>query len=118
MTNLVEIQIQIAKLQKQASAIKSREFDRTVAEILVKMQAFGITLKDLQLGKRGAGLSKKTKTPVANSVSKVPTKKPAKVAAKYKGPSGEVWSGRGLTPKWLVALGADGRKMEEFLTKN
>ena len=118
MSNLVEIQIQIAKLQKQASAIKSREFDRTVAEILVKMQAFGITLKDLQPGKRRVGLSKKTKTPVANSVSKVLTKKPAKVAAKYKGPSGEVWSGRGLTSKWLVALEAEGRKKEEFLIQN
>ena len=118
MTNLVEIQIQIAKLQKQASAIKSREFDKAVAEILFKMQAFGITLKDLHLSKRHAGLSKKTKMPVWDSVSKVPAKKPAKVAAKYKGPSGEVWSGRGLTPKWLVALGADGRKKEEFLIKN
>ena len=118
MTNLVEIQSQIAKLQKQANAIKSRDFNRAVAEILFKMQALEITLKDLQLGKRHAGLSKKTKTPVGNSVSKVPTKKPAKVAAKYKGPSGEVWSGRGLTPKWLVALGAEGRKKDEFLIKN
>lgn len=118
MTNLVQIQIQIAKLQKQASEIKSREFDKAVGEVLVKMQAFGITLKDLQLGKRRAGLSKKTKTPVANSVSKVPSKKPTKVVAKYKGPSGEVWSGRGLTPKWLVALGAEGREKEEFLIKN
>lgn len=117
MTNLVEIQIQIAKLQKQASAIKSREFDKTVAEILVKMQAFGITLKDLLPGKRRAGQSKKTKMPVAKSAAKVLTKKPEKVAAKFKGPSGEVWSGRGLTPKWLVALGAEGRKKEEFLIK-
>ena len=118
MSHLVEIQIQIAKLQKQANAIKSREFGKAVAEILVKMQALGITLKDLQLGNRHAGLSKKTKTPVANSVSKVPPKEPAKVAAKYKGPSGEVWSGRGLTPKWLGALVAEGRKKDEFLIKN
>lgn len=34
MSNLVEIQGQIEKLQKQANEIKSREFDKTVHEIL------------------------------------------------------------------------------------
>src|SRR5665647_2409204 len=55
MSELIEIQSQIEKLQKQASDIKAREFGKTVQDILVKMQAFGITLKDLQPGKaRGA----------------------------------------------------------------
>ena len=53
MNNLIEIQNQINKLQKQASDIKAKEFDKTIQEIVAKMQAFGITLKDLQnAGKR------------------------------------------------------------------
>jgi len=51
MSNLIEIQSQIEKLQKQATEIKTREFAITVQDILAKMQAFGITLKDLQSGK-------------------------------------------------------------------
>ncbi len=38
-----------------------------------------------------------------------------KRAAKYRGPNGEEWSGRGRMPKWLAALEAEGRGREEFL---
>ena len=36
-------------------------------------------------------------------------------AAKYRGPNGEEWSGRGRMPKWLAALEAEGRNREELL---
>jgi DNA-binding protein H-NS len=39
-----------------------------------------------------------------------------KVAAKYRGPSGELWAGRGATPRWLVAaMKETGKKREDFL---
>lgn len=116
MSNLIDIQSQIEKLQKQASEIKAKEFNSTVQDILAKMQAFGITIKDLQNAKPAkasqAGRGKKA----------VAAKKPAKasktagvaVAAKYRGPNGETWSGRGLTPKWLAALVAQGQSKESF----
>jgi DNA-binding protein H-NS len=38
------------------------------------------------------------------------------VAAKYRGPSGETWSGRGANPRWLVAtMKETGKKREDFL---
>jgi DNA-binding protein H-NS len=40
------------------------------------------------------------------------------VAAKYRGPNGETWSGRGLTPRWLTLLLAQGQSKEEFAIKN
>lgn len=62
MNNLVDIQNQIQKLQKQASEIKDREFGKTVQDILAKMQAFGISVKDLQAamagGRKGRGKAK------------------------------------------------------------
>ncbi len=39
------------------------------------------------------------------------------LAAKYRGPSGETWSGRGRIPKWLQTLEAEGRSREEFRTE-
>ena len=57
-SNLIDIQSQIEKLQKQATDIKSREFDKTVQDILAKMHAFGITVKDLQPAKRRAAKGK------------------------------------------------------------
>jgi DNA-binding protein H-NS len=114
MSNLIEIQIQIEKLQKQADEIKSREFDNIVEEIRAQMQAFGITIKDLQAGK-GRGKSKAAKAKATKGVVSVAAKKNrAVVAAKYRGPNGETWSGRGLTPKWLTALIAQGQSKESF----
>jgi len=121
MSNLIEIQSQIEKLQKQATEIKTREFAITVQDILAKMQAFGITLKDLQLGKVR---STKSKGKIAKGAKSLPAKakkkeKPATVvAAKFRGPNGETWSGRGLTPRWLAALLAQGKTKDEFAVKS
>lgn len=37
-----------------------------------------------------------------------------KVAAKYRGPNGEEWTGRGRMPNWLAMLEASGRDRSEF----
>jgi len=34
--------------------------------------------------------------------------------AKFRGPNGEEWSGRGRLPRWLAALEAEGRSRDEF----
>ena len=134
MSNLIEIQSQIEKLTKQASEIKAREFDKTVQEIIAKMNAFGISLKNLQQalggkrqtgvsrsGKGKLGASKRTagKKSVASSKSKSTKSKSAGtvVAAKFRGPNGETWSGRGLMPRWLSALVAQGQTREDFAVK-
>ncbi|MDD2923598.1 H-NS histone family protein [Rhodoferax sp.] len=103
MTSLIDIQNQIALLQKQADELKAKEFDKTVQEILAKMEAFGITLDDLQGGKaRGRKVTNK------------PGKSSNPAPAKYRGPNGETWSGRGLMPRWLAALVAQGQSKESF----
>lgn len=120
MSNLIDIQGQIEKLQKQASEIKKREFDKTIQEILAQMQAYDITVKDLQVHKgrrtktkekiRADGLVKRVKRVTSSSAKK--NSRP--VAAKYRGPNGETWSGRGLMPRWLSALVAQGKSKEIF----
>jgi DNA-binding protein H-NS len=123
MSNLIEIQNQIEKLTKQASEIKAREFDKTVQEILAKMAAFGIALKDLKSVKSGKSGRRKTAKTSQEATGKTPAKRRGKasgavVAAKFKGPNGESWSGRGLMPRWLSALVATGRSKEEFAIKS
>lgn len=118
MSNLIDIQSQIEKLQKQAAEIKSREFDKTVQDILVKMQAFGITVKDLQPGKGRKSSKSKGKVATKRVATGGKKKTGATVAAKYRGPNGETWSGRGLAPRWLAALLAQGRSKEDFAIKN
>jgi len=119
MDNLIDIQVQIQKLQKQAEEIRSKEFSKTVQEIVEKMQAFGITLKDIQvnLGKPRAGKGRSKAVAKKPAAKKAGTKIGVSVAAKYRGPNGETWSGRGLMPRWLATLVAQGCKKEEFAIK-
>lgn len=117
MNNLMDIQGQIEKLQKQANDIKARDFDNTVQDILARMQAFGITVKDLAPGKR-RGTKGKAKPQVPGKRAASATKKVSiPVPAKYLGPEGQTWSGRGLMPRWLSALVAQGQTKEEFAIK-
>ncbi len=119
MSNLIDIQSQIKKLQKQEADIRAREFDITVQEILAKMQAFGITAKDLAADKRRAGKGKtKAKAAAPGKRASAAGKKPGNpVPAKFRGPNGETWSGRGLMPRWLSALVAAGQPKENFAIK-
>lgn len=119
MSNLIDIQSQIEKLQKQANEIKAKDFSATVKEILSKMQAFGITVKDLQSPKAGKGAKagRPAKAKGAVKAPKAARKVGTPVAAKFRGPNGETWSGRGLTPKWLTSLVAQGQSKESFAVK-
>ena len=119
MSSLIDIQSQIQKLQKQASEIKAKEFHGTVQDILAKMQAFGITIKDLQSAKPAksgkAAKAGRGRPKAGQAKSATGTKKSTNaVAPKFRGPNGETWSGRGLTPKWLTALIAQGQTKESF----
>jgi DNA-binding protein H-NS len=117
MSNLIDIQSQIEKLQKQANEIKSKEFNSTVQDILTKMQAFGITIKHLQTAKpvKSSVSGAKPKSKVSGAPKGVPKKAGVAVAPKYRGPQGETWTGRGLMPKWLSVLTAQGQSKESFL---
>lgn len=117
MSNLIEIQSQIEKLQKQANDIKAKEFARTVQEIVAQMRAFGITSKDLQ---SGSARKEKAKVKVSTKAATGKARKAGTttVPAKYHGPNGETWSGRGLTPRWLAALVTQGKKKEDFAINN
>ena len=115
MSNLMELQGQIEKLQKQANDIKAREFDKTVADIKAHMLAFGITAKDLT-AKKTLGKGKGKAVKVVRAVKAAGgTKKVGKpVEAKFRGPNGESWSGRGLMPKWMQSLVAEGKSKQDF----
>ena len=116
MNNLADIQAQIEKLRIQEQQIKAKDFSKTVLDIQEKMKAFGITVKDLQFsksGKRSASRdasAKKPGKPITGLAG-------SKVAAKYRGAEGQSWSGRGLMPRWLKTLVAEGRTKDEFLVR-
>ena len=120
MSDLMEIRGQIQALEKQAAEMKARDFSKTVQDIREKMEVFGITVKDLQTVKRGPKPGKAKKEAVPKKAAIPGAKKTAgkPVAAKFRGPNGETWSGRGLSPRWLTTLVEQGANREDFAIKD
>lgn len=99
MTTYSELLKQIESLTRQAENLRQSEIDKVIADIKEKMEQYGLTAADLGAQKTTARAKKGT----------------GKVAAKYRNPaSGETWSGRGRTPKWLADAEAAGKKRESF----
>lgn len=93
------IQAEIAKLQKQAEALRKTEVAGVITKIKEAIAAYALTAADLGLG-RGA--------PKAAPASKAKSrkKKSASVGvAKYRDPkSGKTWTGRGKPPAWIAGV--------------
>ena len=96
MSTYAELMQQINDLKVQAEQLRIRERDQFIAEVRERIHAYEITPADL-FGK-------------PKGVKVVGT-----VAVKYRDTNGNVWSGRGRQPFWLVKALAVGKKREDFL---
>lgn len=96
MATYAELVAQAQALMQQAENTRKQELATVISDIKTKMTEYGITLEDL--GAKSVGRSK-VKSPME---------------AKYKGPQGQLWSGRGRRPDWVNQALAAGRNVEEF----
>ncbi len=109
--------IDLATLKKLADSAsekfnkrKQSELKDMVARWLAEAAAVGYSAGDVMAelrGGRSEGGAKRGRAPRAD--------KGATAAPKYRGPNGELWSGRGQPPKWMKPLLATGKKKEDFL---
>jgi len=130
--------ISVAKQRKVA--LKKRKPIAAVREKIAKAAANeGYTLDELfataaasaparkqratkKVGKRGAKRAAKSAAPGAPAKRGRKAKTPGpraggKVAPKYRNPANpeEVWSGRGMTPRWLASYLQQGKSKDDFL---
>ncbi len=102
LAELVQLRDEVQSALNGKIAMERRELETKLAEI-----------ENLQTGSKKSGAGKGRH--VENG-RKHPAKG-KKAAPKYRGPNGETWAGRGLTPRWLVELEAKGKKRDQFLIK-
>lgn len=96
MASYKELVAQRDKLEKQIEEAHAREVAEVIVELKQKIQAYGLSAKDLGLAT----------TDTRRRAARAP------LAAKYMNPAtGETWSGRGRAPKWI------GKSKEKFLIK-
>ena len=113
MNELVKLRQQITEMQKQAAELQKKNRPAVLAELREQMAAYGITAEELS---RPAAKAAKPRQPLAKSASPAKNKKPAVPSpAKYRGPEGQEWTGRGTAPKWLNDLVAVGKTRDDFL---
>ncbi|MDB5743620.1 MAG: nucleoid protein [Polaromonas sp.] len=76
------------------------------------MSAYGISAEELS---RPAPKARPKALPV-KATNPAKGKKPVVASpAKYRGPQGQTWTGKGSAPKWLNDLVATGKTREDFL---
>ena len=85
-----------------------------LAEFEARAAELGTTLQDL-LPSAAPTTSARRRRRVEDTGEKGDGDGRRRPAAKYRGPNGEAWSGRGRTPRWLRALEAEGRDRREFI---
>jgi len=93
---------QIMQLRRQAETLRNQERSSVIEEIRKKIAEYGISASDLKLSARGGGRRAVSASPAARTV-------------KYRGPSGETWSGgRGRKPRWVTEALAAGKSLSDF----
>jgi DNA-binding protein H-NS len=102
---------ELNQVLKRAQSLKDAKLDSAKEDFMARMKAEGEQL-GLDLGSLFGGPTpvKRGRKPAGEAKSARPP-----VAAKYRSPTGDEWSGRGRMPKWLQAAEAEGRSRDEFL---
>jgi DNA-binding protein H-NS len=107
------LKARIAALQKQLAAAENSKAP-AIRKVRALMKKLGVTMANLaetptaKAVKRGSRRGRPRK---ANAASKKPA---TKVPVKYLDDKGNVWTGRGKTPKWIVQAENDGMIRESF----
>jgi DNA-binding protein H-NS len=105
----------VVKAAQERKAFLAKRFPaaKVKAQVVKFVTAHGYSVEELF----GAGAARRKAASTQAPAKR--TRKIGKVAPKYRNPadSSETWSGRGRTPRWLSALLAKGKKIEQFLIK-
>ncbi|MGJ7528914.1 H-NS histone family protein [Variovorax sp. GB1P17] len=105
----LQVQKQIAQLQKEADTLRKKEAAGVLARIKEAISVYGFTAEELGVGTR------KTKAAAAPVAKRKGAKKGAVKSAKsasaprFKDDQGNVWGGRGPRPAWFKAALESGK---------
>ncbi|RZJ13267.1 MAG: H-NS histone family protein [Rubrivivax sp.] len=113
--NLQTLLKQIAQLQKQADALRSREKADVVGRIQEAISHYGISADELFGG--ASAPRKRAAAKATGRPRKTAVKKPGGVA-KYTDGAGRTWSGVGKRPNWFKDALAAGKQAEDMLVKS
>jgi DNA-binding protein H-NS len=107
-TTLQEITAQIEQLQRQAELLRAKHKKPVITAIIQAMTQYGITHHELRAAGNGG----------ASPNGTVRRRKTRRVPPKYRNPkTGETWSGRGRTARWIAEAEREGKSRNKFLIR-
>ncbi len=108
-SQIAKLKKQLELLQKKESAVKSKQQERALSQIVKLARENLITAKDIEAALK-RGVSKKRVT-AQKTTSKKSSLKGKPVAPKYRNPQNaeQTWTGRGIAPTWIQALKTEGK---------
>ena len=119
MPTYAELKHQIKKMSQEAERLRKKELASIIKDVRTKIVEFGLTASDIGLNSlprnRSADdvqLDRKKGSPKKSRVGRA-ERKP--VPPKYADQKGNLWSGRGKAPRWMVEEISNGRSMNDFL---
>lgn len=124
MEELQRAQDRVAKLREQNRLKAIADVVEKIRMYDLKLDELGFTIATTRSGTRGKSGLSSTAHPsvpgggVPQMIEGVKADGRSQVKAKYEGPQGQPWSGRGKPPKWMVPLLEAGAKKEDFLVKS
>lgn len=108
--SLKSIETQIRKLQARAQALRDKDRKPVIAAIAKQMKAHDISIAEIT-----AALNSKTRGPARGAAKSGAAKPRSKVEPKFRNPdTGDTWSGRGRTPRWIVEAEQAGTDRSTF----
>jgi DNA-binding protein H-NS len=104
-----QLEAQRAQLQAEAEKQRKEAMASVVQELIKKIEAYGITAKDLGLSVGKADKAKHGRKPLGAQIAKTGT-----TGKTYTGPDGQTWTEgqRGRKPAWLTEQLAEGGASE------
>ena len=100
-----QLEAQRAQLQAEAEKQRKEAMASVIQELIEKIEAYGITAKDLGLSVGKADKAKSGRKPLGAQIAKS-----GKTGKTYTGPNGQTWTEgtRGRKPAWLTQQLAEG----------
>jgi DNA-binding protein H-NS len=99
---IAQINAQIAKLQKEAEALKVKEVPGVIARIKEAIEHYGLTAADLGFSANTTKTVKPVVTVAPEKTRKKADKKTSGVI-RFRDEAGHTWTGHGKRPNWYVA---------------
>jgi len=115
---LAQVNAQIAKLQKEAQTLKSKEVSGVVRRIREAIEHYGLTADDLGLSRTRVVKRREAVTPASGKPGR--KRRGALRSAgvvKFRDEEGRTWTGHGRAPNWYKAALESGKAPEDLRVK-